>query len=79
MAELFDATKQNISLHLKNFFADGLMDAAATVKESLTVQTEGTRKVQRSITLDNLDAILPWVAGCAHRAGYSFAAGRPRC
>ena len=58
MAELFDATKQNVSLHLKNVFADGEMDAAATVKESLTVQTEGTRQVQRPVTLYNLDAIL---------------------
>jgi hypothetical protein len=58
MAELFDATKQNISLHLKNLFEDGELDAAATVKESLTVQTEGTRKVQRFVTLYNLDAIL---------------------
>lgn len=58
MAELFDATKQNISLHLKNLFEDGELDPAATVKESLTVQTEGTREVQRSLTLYNLDAIL---------------------
>lgn len=58
MAELFDATKQNISLHLKNVFGDGELDPAATVKESLTVQTEGSRKVQRPVTLYNLDAIL---------------------
>ena len=58
MAELFDATKQNISLHLKNIFDDGELDAAATVKESLTVQTEGARTVQRPVTLYNLDAIL---------------------
>lgn len=58
MAELFDATKQNISLHLKNLFEDGELDAAATVKESLTVQTEGSRAVQRTLTLYNLDAIL---------------------
>lgn len=58
MAELFDATKQNISLHLKNVFEDGELDPAATVKESLTVQTEGSRKVQRVVTLYNLDAIL---------------------
>ena len=42
MAELFDATKQTISLHLKNVFEDGELDPAATVKESLTVQIEGT-------------------------------------
>ena len=58
MAELFDATKQNISLHLKNIFHDGELDPAATVKESLTVQTEGSRKVQRTVTHYNLDAIL---------------------
>lgn len=58
MAELFDATKQNISLHLKNIFEDGELGAEATVKESLTVQTEGARKVQRTLTLYNLDAIL---------------------
>ena len=58
MADLFDATKQNISLHLKNIFEDGELDAAATVKESLTVQVEGARTVQRPVTLYNLDAIL---------------------
>lgn len=58
MAELFDATKQNISLHLKNLFKDGELDPATTVKESLTVQIEGSREVQRPVTLYNLDAIL---------------------
>jgi len=58
MAELFNASKQNISLHLKNIFEDGELDPAATVKESLTVQTEGGREVRRSVTLYNLDAIL---------------------
>lgn len=58
MAELFDASKQNISLHLKNLFEDEELDPAATVKESLTVQIEGGREVQRSLTLYNLDAIL---------------------
>ena len=58
MAELFAATKQNISLHLKNLFEDGELEPTATVKESLTVQTEGSRQVQRPVTLYNLDAIL---------------------
>jgi hypothetical protein len=58
MAELFAATKQNISLHLKNVCEDGELDSAATVKESLTVQIEGSREVQRPVTLYNLDAIL---------------------
>lgn len=50
MAKLFDATKQNISLHLKNLFEDGNLHPAATVKESLTVQIEGIR--QESIDAD---------------------------
>jgi hypothetical protein len=58
MAELFDATKQNISLHLKNLFEEGELDPATTVKESLTVQIEGDREVQRPVNLYNLDAIL---------------------
>lgn len=58
MAELFDASKHNISLHLKNLFEDGELDPAATVKESLTVQVEGVREVRRPVTLYNLDAIL---------------------
>ena len=58
MADLFDATKQNISLHLKNIFEDGELDPAATVKESLTVQIEGGREVRRPVTLYSLDAIL---------------------
>jgi hypothetical protein len=58
MAELFKATKQNISLHLKNIFEDGELRPEATVKESLSVQNEGQREVRRTITLYNLDAIL---------------------
>ena len=41
IAELFQTTKQNVSLHAKNIFDTGELDATATVKESLTVQLEG--------------------------------------
>lgn len=58
MAELFDATKQNISLHLKNIFEDGELDVDSVVKDSLTVQVEGRREVQRPVKLYSLDAIL---------------------
>ena len=58
IAELFQATKQNISLHLINIFEDGELNQEATVKESLTVQTEGNREVKRTLTLYNLDVIL---------------------
>jgi len=58
IAELFQTTKQNVSLHVKNLFEDGELSSGATVKESLTVQTEGKREVQRRIQLYNLDLIL---------------------
>ncbi len=75
IAELFNATKQNISLHLRNIFADGELDPEATVKESLTVQTEGQRQVRRALMLYNIDAIL----AVGYRAGRSSAVGRLRC
>ncbi len=40
IAELFATTKQNVSLHAKNILEDKELDEKATVKESLTVQTE---------------------------------------
>ena len=58
MADLFLTTKQNISLHLQNIFADNELERRATVKESLTVQQEGGRSVQRSMEFYNLDAII---------------------
>jgi hypothetical protein len=58
MAELFNATKQNISLHINNVFREKELEPAATVKEYLTVQTEGNRQVKRKILYYNLDVII---------------------
>ncbi|MDE6007845.1 MAG: virulence RhuM family protein [Muribaculaceae bacterium] len=58
MAELFLATKQNVSLHIRNIFKEGELDKKATVKEYLTVQKEGKRDVQRKISYYNLDVII---------------------
>lgn len=58
IAELFQTSKQNVSLHAKNIFADGELLPEATVKESLTVQNEGERQVKRRIVQYNLDLIL---------------------
>lgn len=58
IAELFQTTKNNISIHTKNIFEEGELSPTATVKESLAVQTEGNREVQRTIQLYNLDLIL---------------------
>jgi hypothetical protein len=58
IAELFQTTKQNVSLHARNILDEGELLAATTVKESLTVQSEGARRVSRSIVTYNLDMIL---------------------
>jgi len=55
MAELFNASKQNVSLHLKNLFQDGELQDDSVVKESLTTAADG--KTYRT-KLYNLDAIL---------------------
>lgn len=47
MAELFNTTKQNISLHIQNIYEEGELSPEATVKKFLTVQKEGTRDVRR--------------------------------
>ncbi len=58
IAELFQITKQNVSLHAKNIFEDGELTSEATVKESLTVQKEGRHEVLRTLLLYKLDLIL---------------------
>lgn len=58
MAALFDTTKQNVSLHVRNILSDGEQALEATVKEYLTVQSEGTRQIRRRITVYRLEMIL---------------------
>lgn len=58
MMELFCSTKQNISLHISNIFKEKELNTHSTVKDSLTVQMEGKRKVKRRITYYNLDVII---------------------
>lgn len=58
IAELYQTTKQNISLHIRNIFDEGELQPEATVKEYLTVQQEGPRAVQRKVAYYNLDMIL---------------------
>jgi|688.fasta_scaffold360741_2 hypothetical protein len=58
MAILFNATKQNISLHINNIFKEGELEENSTVKEYLTAQNEGGRNVKRKVKLYNLDIII---------------------
>lgn len=58
MAELFQTTKQNISLHIQNIFKENELTPEATVKKYLTVRKEGNREVSRELEHYNLDMII---------------------
>jgi hypothetical protein len=58
MAELFQVTPQNITIHLKAIYSDGELDEAATCKEYSQVRDEGGRRVSRRLRHYNLNAIL---------------------
>jgi len=58
MAQLFDCSSDNISLHLKNIYADGELDPISTAEDFSVVQIEGNRNIPRPTKLYNLDAII---------------------
>ena len=58
MVDLFQTTKQNVSLHVNNVFKEGELEEGSTVKEYLTVQKEGKRNVGRVVKYYNLDVII---------------------
>ena len=58
IARIFDVTPQNITLHLKNIYKDGELNANSTCKEHLQVQKEGKREIKRKIKEYNLDVII---------------------
>ncbi len=58
MAELYQTTKQNISLHIQNIYEEGELSPEATVKKYLTVRQEGTRSVNRLLDYYNLDMVI---------------------
>lgn len=58
MAELFQTTQQNISLHIQNVYTEGELSDEATHKKSLWVRQEGSRQVQRELDSYNLDMVI---------------------
>ncbi|MGQ0525267.1 MAG: RhuM family protein, partial [Betaproteobacteria bacterium] len=72
LAELYDTSKQNISLHVQNIFSEGELSAEATVKEDLTVQVEGKRQVRRRTQLHSLELILAVGYRVRSRRGTQF-------
>jgi hypothetical protein len=58
LSMLFDVKPQNITMHLKNIFAEGELTEAATCKDFLQVQSEGGRNVERKRKHYSLDAVI---------------------
>ena len=72
MADLFQTTKQNVSLHIQHVFDEGELRPEATVKQYLTVQTEGNRQIRRAVDHHNLDVIIAVGYRVKSRRGTQF-------
>lgn len=58
MAELFDCSTDNISLHLKNIYQENEVDKKSTAEEFSVVQKEGGREVSRKVSFYSMEAII---------------------
>lgn len=58
LAEIYDTTQENISMHIKNIYKDAELQVDRTYKDFLLVRQEGKRSVQRNIAHYNLDIII---------------------
>ena len=58
MAELFECSSDNISLHLKNIYTENELDEKATTEGFSVVQKEGNRQITRKVKHYNLEAII---------------------
>ena len=58
IAELYQTSSQNITLHIKNIYYDRELQEESTCKNYLQVQREGNREVQRKVKIYNLQMIL---------------------
>ena len=58
IAELFDKDVRTVNEHIRNVFAEGECDPAATIRKFRIVQTEGSRQIEREVDAYKLDVIL---------------------
>lgn len=58
IAQLYETSPQNITMHIKNIYEEGELDESSTSKNYLLVQNEGGREVARETKFYNLDMIL---------------------
>lgn len=73
MAQLFDCSTDNISLHLKNIYESGELEQEATSEFFSVVQTEGERQVNRKLKFYNLEATGDAVLNDAGKVTAEFA------
>ncbi len=57
LAEIYQTTQENISMHISNIYADGELEKEGTYKKYLLVRQEGKRQVHRNMDHYNLDMI----------------------
>jgi hypothetical protein len=72
IAELYQTTPQNITLHIKAIYEEGELEEPATCKDYLQVRSEGNRQVQRALKHYNLDIILAVGYRVRSRRGTQF-------
>ena len=58
LAEIYCTTRENVTMHINNIYADGELTKISTSKDFLLVRQEGNRQVQRNIAHYNLDMII---------------------
>ncbi|SLK14797.1 MULTISPECIES: virulence RhuM family protein [unclassified Paenibacillus] len=58
VAELYQTTPQNITLHIKNIYQKSELASESTCKEYLQVQTEGSREIKHKVKHYNLELIV---------------------
>ncbi|HQS85002.1 MAG TPA: RhuM family protein [Alphaproteobacteria bacterium] len=58
MAELFNCSTDNISLHLKNIYTTGELQQESTTENFSVVQQEGNRSITRNVMFYSLEAII---------------------
>ncbi|MBQ8292362.1 MAG: virulence RhuM family protein [Bacilli bacterium] len=58
LADLYQTSTQNISMHIKHIYEDGELEESSTCKSDLQVRLEGNREVSRKILFYNLEMII---------------------
>ena len=58
IGELFDTTRNNITMHINEIYSTYELDEKSTSKKLLLVQKEGNREVKRNIQYYNLDMVI---------------------